>query len=187
VKRAVFDLDHTLIHWGRPFWHIAADFADIPVTSLPYPDHYGLDVWDTVPTVKQMMIRMFNSEWFMCQAVKPKIFAPNVISTLWSAGYELHIVTARVKKLKIPTMNLVFRMFGYGVDVHVVEPSESKMPIIEDLNPTIYVDDNEKDLRVVAALTDARVYIVDAPWNRDASIPHAFRVEWLDQIIQMEL
>ena len=143
-KVIALDLDSTLIALR------AIQKASEILKYGPYDETHVLD-WEFKKVFpedfRHMVLSLFSDEKVMCDEV---VVIPGVQEKLWEwheAGYQLHIVTSRVEKIRAKTVEMVSKLFPQIIAVHFVDFGESKKETLKKLNPIIYVDDNCDNVR----------------------------------------
>lgn len=90
----------------------------------------------------------------------------------YSSMYDIMFITSRTKKLNTPTWEW-FREWDIPVDFVVFE--EDKIDFLQQINPTVYVDD---DVYNVSNAIDAGItaFVIDREYNRVSGSDHINRI-----------
>lgn len=143
------DLDETLIDFSPVFKKAFACFG------LEYQKPKTWTMADYPEKVKEQIIQNFYDESIMCN-LEPYPDSKYFIDFMRSKGHKVYIVTARGKFLN----NEPFIKSMFDVDgIYVVEPGESKLSVLEELEIDIWIDDNPVEIEELKK-TDIELVIV---------------------------
>ena len=143
-KRIIaFDLDDTLVK---------TDVVSLASKKFGYTKYSDLTKRDWRFTsfpedLRKEIFRMFSSSKYMCYLANPIDGSQNLLKELKEAGFKLIIITARVKKLKRATKNLVKKYFPEIDDVYFVDIVETKKNLFKKLKIDYWVDDAPHEIK----------------------------------------
>lgn len=89
----------------------------------------------------------------------------SVVQEAKSRGYQIHIVTARNKKLESMTKQWLMT-HGIPYDNLVCTSSQSKSPYVQELGITHFVEDNPKHVEDLINI-GIKVFVPKYPWNEN--------------------
>jgi len=200
MKIAVVDLDHVLTEWSEPFWLIAADVAGIDRKEVKPPTEYGLSEYKF--ELRRVMTNLFNSRWFMCDAVR-EVDGAGMFMRWCSDNYDkVLVVTSRPKNIEQETIALCKRFWERmcrNMEIHVIHStitfSACKAQYVLNLgydlsDIALFVDDSEKECANAAETGISvlgRVYMPNRPWNEASwNLPGVITVQTLELVMMHE-
>lgn len=105
------------------------------------------------------------------------------IKTLAKNG-ELVFVTARPMVTRHTTNSVIYRDFDIESDK--VYFSKDKDDAVKNIKIDVFVEDGPHYAEAIAQNTNAKVYLMDAPYNKQANHPQITRVRGWQHILELE-
>lgn len=179
--RAGVDLDGVIADLLTPFTkkinkEFGLSLKHEDITSFHFADCIpGLD-WDSIKSVWE------NPKFILKQPLLP--WAKWGINRLKGLGYTIYIITARKSYLKQATLQWLEK-HEIHFDEIVTGKREEKWSYIERKGLDIFIEDKAQNA-LEAVRSCERVYLIDAPYNKQLDEPKIIRVEGWREIVKHE-
>jgi 5'(3')-deoxyribonucleotidase len=165
------DIDGVLADFVSGYSELVRKDLDIqlPPVSNTYPPVWDFDYAAGVTIAQRMELfaKVANTEfWGKLNPMKEALYVLDQLTRLRFEGHHIYFITdrsgARAKFLTERWLSL------HGMNNPTVLLSSDKGPVAKGLKLDVYIDDRPKNVEEVKRSSpDTRVYVLDAPYNRE--------------------
>lgn len=190
------DLDGCLANFNQRYGDLLARVAGVDLRPTGWagnPDWPSEWNWDSdsccydprvIRTVWRDLIIDSTNFWQGLEPLPRTRQTLKQLNKLGKKGHDVYFLTHRAgKKAKLQTEAWLYE---HGVDFPSVLLSGEKAPIIRSLGVDVFIDDKIENVLSVLNETRARVYLVDAGYNRQDRDPKLRIVQSVEDALKME-
>lgn len=182
MKKIALDLDGCLI--GLKAIDLASEFLGYNYKEEDSKS-WNMEMFpeDLMKKVKEY----FSNPVVMCDKVKVIPEAQQKVREWYDKRYDLHIITARVEKIRYKTIEMLAQHYPEIKRVHFVDYNESKQDILIKIKPDVFIDDGPHNILDAMEVGINTILISNKYTKYNHHLRDKSHIKWVKHLGEIEI